>query len=141
MTKKNKTHPVWRLFKKVFSAKTAKIIGMRFMMFIRFIGLPHKTAMWIFGVITALLTISTINSISSLISLEGFIVIPLIGTLVKSLLLISLCIGWYNYHQLEKIQHHSNTKTNRKTHHETTNQQKQQIRTKKNNANRKKYFR
>lgn len=125
------------VLKQIFSAKTAQKIGRRLFAFIQFLNVSYKTAMWIFGIATTLLILSTYNSILSIISLEGLIIIPLIATLVKSLLITATCFGWYNYYQLEKQRKYTQTQNPNKKFNTPT----QQHDTKRNQSNRKKHFR
>ena len=80
--------------KSIFSMKTARFIGNSISRMLRWLNVTHKTAMWIFGILTLLLIWGLIGSVMSIIALEGFVVLPLIGGIIKLVLLVGTVFGW-----------------------------------------------
>ena len=83
--------------KRVFSMKVARMVGNFFSTVFKWLNISYKAAMWTFGILTLLLGIGLYSSIASLAALEGFIVIPLIGGLIKFVLFSGVLFGWVQF--------------------------------------------
>ena len=78
----------------IFSMKTARFIGNGVSRIFKWLNVPYKAAMAIFGILTLLLAWGLYGSIMSAMALEGLVVLPLIGGIIKLVLLVGVVFGW-----------------------------------------------
>lgn len=81
----------------MFSSKVVRGIGSVFAWIFKFLNISYKIGMWTFGILTVLIGYGLFNSIMGVMNLEGLVILPLIGGIIKLLLFVGVLFGWFQF--------------------------------------------
>ena len=93
---KNILKKTWIVMRIIFNPRNIFRAGRFLGHIMRWLNISYKTAMWSFGILTLLLSLSLYSSIYALITLEA-IFFPILGITIKGFLWLSVVSGWMSF--------------------------------------------